>query len=106
MKTRKPLRRIGARGKRNFIKDQEWRLEVMKRDRGRCVLCGVKAQHAHHIYGKQANPHLRHVLANGAALCAFCHNEAHRCVNHVRWLLLNKKSDEEKLSLLEAKIPE
>ena len=55
--------------------DREWRLEILKRDKYICVICGEKKSEiqVHHIKPYKEHPELRHVLSNGQTLCKKCH---------------------------------
>ena len=60
-----------------------WAYEVIKRDHGRCVNCGVpkttpKSLNAHHVLSRGRWPQLALNVSNGLTLCAPCHTEHHR----------------------------
>lgn len=77
------LKRIGARGKRNAAADRKWKAALIDTFGNFCMRCAIhyhrieRADHAHHIYGKQSHPHLRSELLNGILLCVPCHRWAH-----------------------------
>ena len=80
MLKRIPLKKIGARAKRNAKPDKEWRDAVKKRDNYKCQNPDClsdwyygKDKHAHHIVSKQSRPDLRHDIDNGITLCPICH---------------------------------
>lgn len=79
---RSPMKRTGARAKRNAAKDAAWRLDVLQRCGHTCVYntdhCDAyRGLHAHHLYGRQSHAHLRHEPTNGVALCPNHHRFAH-----------------------------
>lgn len=90
LRSRSRLRPIGARGKRQGSADSLWRCQVAGRDGGRCRVCGMPGTDAHHIFGKQAYPRLRHTLANGVLLCRAHHQEAHNRQNVYRLMFLQR----------------
>jgi len=56
---------------------KKWRYAVLKRDRHRCVVCGVndgKLQ-ADHVKSFSKFPELRFDVSNGRTLCIPCHRE-------------------------------
>ncbi len=59
-----------------------WKLEVYKRDRGICRLCGLRCNNknivAHHINNFKDFPELRFSIDNGIVLCRSCHLKIHR----------------------------
>ena len=55
----------------------EWRKEVLSRDK-HCVVCGGdKHLHVHHLYGYKDYPDLRVDVSNGVTVCKFCHERYH-----------------------------
>ena len=55
----------------------EWRKEVLSRDK-HCVVCGGdKHLHVHHLYGYKEYPDLRVDVNNGVTVCKFCHERYH-----------------------------
>ena len=78
-----PLRRSKGPSKG----DRVWKAWVVGGAGGRCERCGRgrtgwRVIDAHHVWGKQANPGLRHESLNGVALCRTpdgggCHRRAH-----------------------------
>ena len=77
---RTPLKRIGARAKRNATPDAIFRKAVKERDDYRCQNPKCisdwyygKDKHVHHILSKQSRPDLRHDADNGITLCPICH---------------------------------
>ena len=79
MKPRKPLRKVSARRAAVLKLDAKWRSEVLGNDSHKCAVCGAtEPLHAHHVFSRQAYPHLRHDTRNGVTLCgvdhALCHH--------------------------------
>lgn len=75
----KPLRRIGAKGKRNLKPDDVWRRQVRERW-GVCAFsidpshrCGGSDE-CHHVNTKAARPDLRFEAVNGVLLCEYAHD--------------------------------
>lgn len=69
---------------RNTVQYKEWREAVFKRDRYRCLDCGLKNErglgktlrlNADHIYSFAKYPRLRFELENGRTLCEDCHRK-------------------------------
>lgn len=54
----------------------EFREAVFARDGGKCVVCGEKAQDAHHIMERRLFDNGGYFLSNGASLCGACHLQA------------------------------
>ena len=76
IRRRKPLRRIGARAKREASALAAFRAAVLKRAAGRCERCGKAGKlHVHHIRPRSRGG--KHVLENGAALCPRDHRAVH-----------------------------
>ena len=59
--------------------DRMWQIKVLLRAKGRCEgpHCRAPATVGHHIVGR-TNKVTRHILNNGMAYCAKCHDWAHR----------------------------
>lgn len=60
----------------------DWAYEVIKRDQGACVCCGVKKTtpksiNAHHILSRSKHPAFALSLDNGVTLCVDCHTTEH-----------------------------
>jgi len=58
-----------------------FRISVFKRDNYVCVICGRKAQDAHHITNRNEMPNGGYVKENGISLCHACHIQAERGLN-------------------------
>lgn len=65
-----------------YLKSPEWaakRAYVMKRDGGRCQVCGGKAQQVHHkTYVRVRPPVFNEQMRDLVAVCVPCHEEIHR----------------------------
>jgi len=57
----------------NHAEFKRMRLLVLKKSKGRCELCGERANIVHHIDGSKDN----HSLNNLIALCSSCHRAIH-----------------------------
>ena len=78
MKPRKPLRKVSARRAFVLKLDAKWREYVLSNDSYKCAVCGAtEPLHAHHVFSRQAYPHLRHNVRNGITLCAVDHTICH-----------------------------
>jgi 5-methylcytosine-specific restriction endonuclease McrA len=53
------------------------RLEAIKRDDGKCRLCGSEAKHVHHLFHRTEAEMHDHGLDNLATLCNPCHSKIH-----------------------------
>jgi hypothetical protein len=70
------------------------RAEVHRRDKDRCVRCGLSANHVHHRKLRSAGG--RHTLANLILLCHRCHTWVHGHVVLARvdgWILSRYTAD-------------
>lgn len=57
---------------------QAWSKQVLRRDKWRCVACGVGGSvHAHHLRSYRLHPEIRSDLNNGATVCPDCHRAYH-----------------------------
>lgn len=55
----------------------EWKDQVIKRDKV-CQCCGLnKHQQVHHMFGYKEHPELATDINNGVVLCKFCHDKYH-----------------------------
>ena len=67
---------------RHTLEYRVWQLEVYKRDKGFCRLCGVRCRNknivAHHLKLFSDFPELRYSVDNGITLCRSCHMNLHR----------------------------
>jgi len=64
---------------RHSVAYKDWRLEVYKKDRFSCQLCGNKKNIvAHHIRSFIEYPEERYDIDNGATLCRSCHLKLHQ----------------------------
>lgn len=64
--------------KRNNYTYRKWREAVIKRDGGRCMICGSEENLAvHHIKAFAEYPELRLDINNGITLCKKCHMKLH-----------------------------
>ena len=57
----------------NHAEFKRTRIEVLKRSKGKCEICGEPAKLVHHIDGKKDN----HNIDNLIALCWLCHEPLH-----------------------------
>jgi hypothetical protein len=99
----KPLKRTGPPRKRSpkrssvEQRDSVWREKVGDRVGNRCELgyCGGDwGCDSHHVRGKKAHPHLRHVVANGVRVCRSCHDWAHaNPVEFRAWFAIYRPAD-------------
>ncbi len=66
--------------KRNYIKYQQWREKVFKRDNWTCQDCNNRGGdlEAHHIKSFSKFPKLRLKISNGKTLCIECHRKRTR----------------------------
>ena len=61
-------------GLRDSPEYTKWRRAVIKRDGGKCQMCGAKRTlQVHHLERWADNPALRYNVANGITLCKRCH---------------------------------
>lgn len=76
-----PRQPMNKRSKRRGLVenlDVLWRAYVLGNDSHKCAVCGVtEPLHAHHVFSRQAYPHLRHDTRNGVTLCAVDHALVH-----------------------------
>ncbi len=84
--------------------DQElqiWSQEVLYRADYKCEICGLKAEHAHHIQPKKLEPGLALDPENGLAVCKECHykyGHADSCsTGSLASIKCNKEKDNEKI---------
>jgi 5-methylcytosine-specific restriction endonuclease McrA len=59
---------------------RKWRTSVLRRDKMRCVDCGVQGPNglqAHHLQHWKDAPELRFAVENGVTLCRACHLARH-----------------------------
>jgi len=98
------------KGSRSYYKakaDKLWSQVIMKRNKGRCEVCGRKAKLSpsgkkigldpHHIIGRK-NLTLRHDIRNGVLLCFQCHTGNKTSVHQdpiwfLKWMELNRPKD-------------
>lgn len=67
---------VKAKNKRGF-KDRKWARQVILRDK-KCVRCGaIENLQAHHLKSWDRHREVRYDLANGVALCCYCHHAQH-----------------------------
>lgn len=75
---RKPMNKIGRRGKRDSPKLIKWRREVRQRDNYTCQYPGCdrrsKRIDVHHIAKKSQRPDLKFTVSNGVCLCREHHD--------------------------------
>lgn len=55
-----------------------FRIEVLKRDNHKCIICNNTATDAHHILERRLFPDGGYYIDNGASVCAICHIECER----------------------------
>lgn len=64
---------------RNTIEHTDWSSSVKKRDKHRCVICGINDKvHAHHLLSYSNNSEKRYDIKNGVTLCVFHHRKFHK----------------------------
>jgi len=79
--------------------DKLWSQVIMKRNKGRCEVCGKVGTQPHHILGKK-NLTLRHDPKNGCLLC-FQHHTGNKTSAHqdpmwfMMWLANHRRKDYE-----------
>jgi 5-methylcytosine-specific restriction endonuclease McrA len=61
------------------------RSEAFRRSRGRCIVCGARAVHGHHVLPVEKWPELTARAENIVALCHRCHVRHHSAMNRIRW---------------------
>jgi 5-methylcytosine-specific restriction endonuclease McrA len=54
-----------------------WGRIVLRKNNGRCLVCGKEAQHPHHFIFKSHSLKLKFDTKNGIPLCASCHYLIH-----------------------------
>lgn len=64
---------MGHKVEFQLLSRDEFRRQVFERDGYRCVVCGDKAQDAHHIIERRADHQGGYYLENGASVCEPCH---------------------------------
>lgn len=73
----------GISGERNRFmatnEYKEWRTEVFRRDRYKCICCGANSNtlEAHHILSYASNEDMRTDISNGVTMCRKHHSEFH-----------------------------
>lgn len=55
----------------------EWRNKVIAKAKGKCLKCGNKGTHCHHIKNYSQYPELRFDVDNGILFCRDCHELFH-----------------------------
>lgn len=77
-RSRRPMNKIGRRGKRDSPKLVKWRREVRERDNYACQYpgCGKRSKRidVHHIAKKSERPDLKFTVSNGVCLCREHHD--------------------------------
>lgn len=77
-RSRRPMNKIGRRGKRDSPKLVKWRREVRERDNYTCQYpgCGKHSRRidVHHIAKKSERPDLKFTVSNGVCLCREHHD--------------------------------
>lgn len=75
---RKPLNKVGRRGKKDSPKLVRWRREVRERDNYTCQFpgCGKRSKRidVHHIAKRTERPDLKFEVSNGVCLCRLHHD--------------------------------
>lgn len=61
---------------------QKWKSAVFERDKSTCVICGGKANEAHHIIPVRNCREEMYNVNNGVALCWRCHRKVHHGEYH------------------------
>lgn len=77
--------------------DKLWSQLIMRRNKGKCEVCGKKGTNPHHIVGRR-NLTLRHDVRNGVLLCSYHHtfskDSAHQNILwFMDWLDDNRLAD-------------
>jgi 5-methylcytosine-specific restriction endonuclease McrA len=81
-RTRKPLRRTPRKAR---VSHTEARRTALQRSRGRCIVCGSRAVHGHHVLPVSRWPELTAVAANIVACCEACHARHENAHRRIRW---------------------
>jgi 5-methylcytosine-specific restriction endonuclease McrA len=81
-RSRKPLRRTRRKARTSHT---EARREAFRRSGGRCIVCGARAAHGHHVLPVEKWPELTARAENIVALCHRCHVRHHSAMNRIRW---------------------
>jgi hypothetical protein len=87
-----------------------WALKVIRRDRYKCIKCGVDGEQAtlqaHHVWPIEFYPDRRSDLENGITLCSRCHWDVHQTLDE-RYITLPasaRKQRKKKPLLLEGTV--
>lgn len=70
----------------NLLTRDQFREAVFKRDKHKCVVCGLPAVDAHHIMERKLFQDGGYYLNNGASLCSGCHLKAETTEISVEYL--------------------
>jgi 5-methylcytosine-specific restriction endonuclease McrA len=81
-RSRKPLRRTARKARTSHT---EARREAFQRSGGRCIVCGHKAAHGHHVLPVQRWPALTARAENIVAVCEPCHARHENAHRRIRW---------------------
>jgi 5-methylcytosine-specific restriction endonuclease McrA len=81
-RSRKPLKRT-ARKARTSHKDA--RSEAFRRSGGRCIVCGARAAHGHHVLPVSRWPELTDRASNIVSVCEPCHARHENAHRRIRW---------------------
>jgi hypothetical protein len=81
-RSRKPLRRTPRKAR---VSHTEARRTALQRSRGRCIVCGHKAEHGHHVLPVERFPELTAVAENIVGVCLVHHALHHAAHRRIRW---------------------
>jgi predicted restriction endonuclease len=102
----KPMRKRSRNRFTVEAKDRKWREAVRAKSGGRCAFpvphnCQGGSIECHHIFGRQAFPHLRHEVLNGIAVCVVAHRMSHDHPRTCRDIILEAMSVDDQNQLEE-----
>lgn len=81
-RSRKPLKRTARKARMSSTRA---RSEAFRRSRGRCIVCGDRAAHGHHVLPVERWPELTAVAENIVAVCERCHARHENAHRRIRW---------------------
>jgi hypothetical protein len=81
-RNRKPLERTARKTRTSHTRA---RSEAFRRSGGRCIVCGARAAHGHHVLPVEKFPELTAISANIVAVCEVHHVLHHAAHRRIRW---------------------